>query len=186
MNTQQIDSSLMTLARRATGVALACSALWLVGCGSNVKLEDPKPAPITTSSNAPTSTSAASTVAPVEAAPIDPSALPANLARVIYFDYDSFVVREDARGTVDGYAKYLNANKSKHITVEGHTDARGGSEYNLALGQKRAEATVKALGLLGVSANQLEAVSFGKERPAVEGSNEEAWAKNRRAEFKGR
>jgi peptidoglycan-associated lipoprotein len=70
--------------------------------------------------------------------------------------------------------------------VEGHTDARGGSEYNLALGQKRAEATVKALGLLGVSANQLEAVSFGKERPAVEGTGEDVWAKNRRAEFKGR
>jgi peptidoglycan-associated lipoprotein len=186
MNAQRIDASLMTLARRASGVALACSALWLAGCGSNVKLED-KPAPITTSSQAPTtSTPAASTVAPVQAAPIDPTALPADLARVIYFDFDSFVVREDARGTVEGYSKYLNANKSKHITVEGHTDARGGSEYNLALGQKRAEATVKALGLLGVSANQLEAVSFGKERPAVEGTGEEVWAKNRRAEFKGR
>ncbi|HIV73238.1 MAG TPA: peptidoglycan-associated lipoprotein Pal [Candidatus Aquabacterium excrementipullorum] len=176
----------MTLARRASAVALASSALWLAGCGSTVKLDDPKPAPITTSANAPTPTPAASTVAPVEATQVDPSALPADLARVIYFDFDSYVVREDARGTVEGYAKYLNANKSKHITIEGHTDARGGSEYNLALGQKRAEATAKALGLLGVSANQLEAVSFGKERPAVEGSGEEAWAKNRRAEFKGR
>src|SRR6218665_2207726 len=122
MTAQRFDTSLMTLARRASAVALACSALWLAGCGSTGKLDD-KPAPITTSSQAPTpAPQAASTVAPVEAAPIDPSALPADLARVIYFDFDSFIVREDARGTVDGYAKYLNANKSKHITVEGHTD----------------------------------------------------------------
>jgi peptidoglycan-associated lipoprotein len=67
--------------------------------------------------------------------------------------------------------------------IEGHTDERGGSEYNLALGQKRAEAVRRALELLGVRENQIEAVSYGKERPAAAGSNEEAWAKNRRAEL---
>ena len=69
------------------------------------------------------------------------------------------------------------------MSVEGHTDERGGREYNLALGQKRAEAVAKSLALLGADDNQLEAVSFGKERPAVQGSDEAAWAKNRRAEL---
>ena len=70
------------------------------------------------------------------------------------------------------------------MAIEGHTDERGGREYNLALGQKRAEAVAKSLALLGVHDSQLEAVSFGKERPAVQGSDEAAWAKNRRAELK--
>jgi peptidoglycan-associated lipoprotein len=68
--------------------------------------------------------------------------------------------------------------------VEGHTDERGGREYNLALGQKRADAVVKAMTLVGAPADRLEAVSFGKERPAVEGRDEASWAKNRRAELK--
>ena len=70
------------------------------------------------------------------------------------------------------------------MVVEGHTDERGGREYNLALGQKRAEAVARALGLMGVSSDRIEAVSFGKERPAVQGSDEAAWAKNRRVELK--
>lgn len=180
-------SALTLWSRRAGTTALACSALWLAACGSSVKLDDSKktPAPITDSS-ASSSTAPSSTVAPVVAAQDDTAALEANLARQIYFDYDSFVVKEEHRPTIEGYAKLLNAAKSKRIAVEGHTDERGGREYNLALGQKRAEATVKSLTLLGVSPEQLEAVSFGKERPAVEGSNEEAYAKNRRAEFKSR
>jgi peptidoglycan-associated lipoprotein len=72
------------------------------------------------------------------------------------------------------------------MAVEGHTDDRGSSEYNLALGQRRAEAVARSLTLLGVDATQLEAVSFGTERPAVQGENEEAWAKNRRAELASR
>jgi peptidoglycan-associated lipoprotein len=72
------------------------------------------------------------------------------------------------------------------MVIEGHTDERGGREYNLALGQKRAEAVLRALVMLGAADNQLEAVSFGKERPAVQGSDEAAWAQNRRAELKDR
>jgi peptidoglycan-associated lipoprotein len=70
------------------------------------------------------------------------------------------------------------------VSIEGHTDERGGREYNLALGQKRAESVAKALTLLGVADNQVEPVSFGKERPAAQGSDEAAWARNRRAEIK--
>ena len=106
--------------------------------------------------------------------------------RVVYFDYDSFVVKDEFRGLVERHAKVLAANRGKRLLIEGHTDDRGGREYNLALGQKRAEAVGKSLALLGATDAQIEAVSFGKERPAVEGQDEEAWARNRRAELKDR
>jgi peptidoglycan-associated lipoprotein len=109
-----------------------------------------------------------------------------NVPRVVYFDYDSYVVRDDARPAIEANAKRLMANHAIHETVEGHTDERGGTEYNLALGQKRAEAVVKSLQLLGVPPDQMEAVSYGKERPADPGHDEAAWAKNRRAELKDR
>ena len=92
------------------------------------------------------------------------------LPHTVYFDFDSF-------------AKSLTADRKKKVVVEGHTDERGGREYNLALGQKRAETVTKALALLGATDSQIEAVSFGKERPAAQGSDEAAWAKNRRAEL---
>ena len=107
-----------------------------------------------------------------------------NLPRVVYFDFDSYVVKDDYRSLIDSYAKLLAGDRKKHLMIEGHTDERGGREYNLALGQKRAEAVAKALALLGATSAQVEAVSFGKERPAVQGSDEAAWAKNRRAELK--
>jgi peptidoglycan-associated lipoprotein len=178
------------LARRALAATLMGSALWLAGCASTVKLDEPKAA-TNESSSKPTmgsssTTQAASTVAPVVTTPTSSTPAAADLSKVIYFDFDSFVVKEEFRPTIEGYAKLLTGTKGKRITIEGHTDERGGREYNLALGQKRAEATVKSLTLLGVSGDQLEAVSFGEERAAVEGSTEEAWAKNRRAEFKSR
>ena len=110
----------------------------------------------------------------------------AGVGKVVYFDFDSFVVKDEYRNVIEANAKALNANKAKKIQIEGHTDERGGREYNLALGQKRAEAVQKSLTLLGVAESQLESVSYGKERPAVTGSDEAAWAKNRRAELKDR
>ena len=112
--------------------------------------------------------------------------LPPGVGRIVYFDFDSFVVRDDGRPVVEAHARVLNANRSRKMIVEGHTDERGGREYNLALGQKRAEAVVRSLTLLGAGDAQLEAVSFGEERPAEQGSDEAAWAKNRRAELKDR
>ena len=110
----------------------------------------------------------------------------ATLGRVVYFDFDSFVVRDEFRGLIESHAKVLAAQRNKRLVVEGHTDERGGREYNLALGQKRAESVAKSLALLGASEAQIEAVSFGKERPMSEGHDEAAWAKNRRAELKDR
>ncbi len=106
--------------------------------------------------------------------------------RIVYFDFDSYAIKDEFKGLIDGHARVLAANRGKRVVVEGHTDERGGREYNLALGQKRAEAVVRSLELLGAGGQQLEAVSFGEERPAVQGSDESAWARNRRAELKDR
>jgi peptidoglycan-associated lipoprotein len=121
-------------------------------------------------------------VAPVTATSGDMAGM-GNIPRIVYFDFDSYVVKDEFRPVVEANAKVLTTSPSRKMAVQGHTDDRGSSEYNLALGQRRAEAVVKSLTLLGAKPTQLEATSFGKERPAVQGENEEAWAKNRRAEL---
>ena len=110
--------------------------------------------------------------------------LAAPSVRVVYFDFDSFAIRDDAKPVLEGHARVLVRDSARRLMLEGHTDERGGREYNLALGQKRAEAVARTLVLLGVAERQLEAVSYGEERPAASGSNEQAWARNRRAELK--
>jgi peptidoglycan-associated lipoprotein len=138
-----------------------------------------------TGANASSSGTAQSAVTPVDltkAAPVVAS----NLPRVVYFDFDSYVVKDEFRATVESYAKMLAADRNKRLSIEGHTDERGGREYNLALGQRRAEAVAKSLALYGAKESQVDAVSFGEERPAVPGSDEAAWAKNRRAELNAR
>lgn len=110
----------------------------------------------------------------------------AGLPRVVYFDFDSYVVKDTYRPVIEANAKYLGVDRKRQMLIEGHTDERGGREYNLALGQRRAEAVVRALALLGVPDSQTEAVSYGEERPAASGSDEGTWAKNRRAELKDR
>ncbi len=180
------------LASRSVWVGAIAAAALLSAC-SSVKLDENagKPAPITDASTstrgmADPNATATSNVNPVVLTPNSDDALAGGLARVIYFDFDSYVVKDEFRGAIDGHAKRLTANKGKKVIIEGHTDERGGREYNLALGQKRAEAVQKSLTLLGVSADQLEAVSYGEERPAVAGDSDEARAKNRRAEIKDR
>jgi len=137
----------------------------IAGCASSVNLDD----------------------VPVEdrtgAAAAGPAAGPSGVARVIYFDYDSIVIKPEFQSLIDGHARYLKADSKRRIAVEGHTDERGGREYNLALGQKRAEAVRRALSLLGVADAQVEAVSLGEEKPAATGSDEAAFARNRRAEI---
>ncbi|MDP1901041.1 MAG: peptidoglycan-associated lipoprotein Pal [Rubrivivax sp.] len=115
-----------------------------------------------------------------------PALRAATSQRVVYFDFDSFAIRSEYDALLEAHARMLALASGRHMVVEGHTDERGGREYNLALGQKRAEAVVKALALLGVPAARLEATSLGEERPAVQGNDEAAWAKNRRAELKDR
>ncbi|MEY8878570.1 MAG: peptidoglycan-associated lipoprotein Pal [Leptothrix sp. (in: b-proteobacteria)] len=107
-------------------------------------------------------------------------------AKTVYFGYDSYVVRDQDRNVIEANASYLAGDRKRQLLIEGHTDERGGREYNLALGQKRADSVVRALVLLGAADSQLEAVSYGKERPAASGGDEAAFAKNRRAELKDR
>lgn len=176
--------------------ALAVAAL-MAGCASEVKLTEP--APVETRSAAspsaaggvaqtpgarPTGTpqSSVATVNLTRPAGATPAA--GQIARIVYFDFDSFVIKDEFKPAIEGHARQMTASKQRQMVVEGHADERGSREYNLALGQKRAEAVVRTLALLGVGQTQVEAVSFGEERPAAQGSDEAAWAKNRRAELK--
>lgn len=161
----------------------------LVACGSNVKLQDVPVEDRSTTSQADADAAAAAAAAARGVTPVQIGASdalgagPANTARIVYFDFDSFVVKPEFQSVIEAHAKYLSANKSRRMAIEGHTDESGGREYNLALGQKRAESVRRALGLLGVTDSQVEAVSFGKEKPATAGFDQESMARNRRAEL---
>ena len=114
----------------------------------------------------------------------DPRKNPASpmSTRSIFFDYDSFVVKDEYRSALEAHAGYLLSKREARVILQGNTDERGSREYNLALGQKRAEAVRKALAVLGVSDAQMEAVSFGEEKPRNEADTEEAFAQNRRTD----
>ena len=99
----------------------------------------------------------------------------------IYFDFDSYSIDGEDRVTLDAQAEWLARNPNVRVTIEGHADERGTREYNLALGDRRANAARDYLQNRGVAASRMQTLSWGKERPAVEGSNESAWAQNRRA-----
>ena len=103
--------------------------------------------------------------------------------RSVYFDYDSYVVNDQYRSVVEMHASYLSSHPQQNVRIEGNTDARGGAEYNLALGQRRSGAVESMLTLLGVSKSQIEAVSLGKERPKATGDTEADYAENRRADI---
>lgn len=107
----------------------------------------------------------------------------ATLAEVVYFDYDRSEIRADSRAVLDRKARVLREAPTVRIRIEGHADERGSTEYNLALGSRRAEAVRAYLTGVGVNASRLETISYGEGRPAQMGSNEAAWARNRRAEF---
>ena len=103
--------------------------------------------------------------------------------RSVYFDYDQFVIKDQYRPMLEAHARYLAANKGLRITIQGNTDERGTREYNIALGQKRADAVKQTLLLMGATEIQIETVSFGKEKPRREGHDETSWAENRRADI---
>ena len=100
--------------------------------------------------------------------------------RSIYFDFDSFVVKDEYRPLVEAHARYLQQNRTARMTIQGNTDERGSREYNIALGQKRADAVKRMMLLLGATDQQIETVSYGEERPKNAGHDESAWAENRR------
>jgi len=173
-------------------LVIALISVFLAACGTSVPLND---VPVTDATpkavgadagaaGAAGSGGSAGGVAPVDLGNTPNPALVPGVSRLVYFDYDSFVVKPEFQSVIVAHAKFLRDQPTRKAAIEGHTDERGGREYNLALGQKRAEAVRNALSILGVSQNQMEAVSFGKEKPVVAGSDEAAFAKNRRAEIR--
>ncbi|AMP38332.1 peptidoglycan-associated lipoprotein Pal [Ralstonia syzygii subsp. celebesensis] len=170
------------MSKSQTMIKLAAIAalLALGACSSGVKLDD-------TSKNA---TGGAATgadtrnVMPVDATRdelTDPNSPLAK--RSVYFDFDSYTVKPEYQGLLTQHARYLQSHNQRKVLIQGNTDERGTSEYNLALGQKRAEAVRRALSSLGVPDSQMEAVSLGKEKPQATGHDEESWAQNRRSDI---
>ena len=162
---------------------IASAAALLAACSSPTKLTETtvqekstEPAPVQADTRE---------IKPVETGTVDPLNDPKGVLanRSVYFDYDSFVVRDDGRPVVENHSAYLNKNTQRKVLIQGNTDERGGTEYNLALGQKRAEAVRRAMASLGVSDGQMEAVSLGEEKPKATGSDDAAWAENRRADI---
>jgi peptidoglycan-associated lipoprotein len=171
-------------------IATAAIAV-LAGCAST-PLDDKPAAPVTEKSAPPpamppTPGPDTRTVERVDTAPkeIDPLADPnSTLAkRSVFFDFDRFEVRGEFQPLVEAHGRYLASVKQRHIVIEGNADERGSREYNLALGQKRADAVKSRLTLLGATDSQIETISYGEERPRTNGHDEAAWAQNRRADI---
>ncbi len=175
--------------------ALMGTAAVLAGCASTptdeqagVKVEDR--APVSGDSRKPTTPQQPGTDAttrPSTGASVggDPLKDPANILsrRSIFFDYDSFTVKEEFKPVVTAHARHISQNRQARATIQGNTDERGSREYNLALGQKRADAVKQMMTLLGAPSAQIETVSFGEEKPRGQGSTEQAYAENRRADI---
>ena len=166
-------------------LALTLTAL-MAGCSTGVKLDE---APVEDrSASSQMGSNAGSTsqsgVAGVNLGQSDRStAGPMGVSRTVYFDFDSYVVKPEYQSTLDAHARFIKAVPGRTVVLEGHTDDLGGREYNLALGQRRAEAVRRSLALLGVADGSMEAISYGKEKPAVAGTNDDARSQNRRVEI---
>jgi len=168
-------------------------ATLLAGCGSTPTLEQPaagveergpggsgaRPQPVDTPGVTTVTPDKPGEAGPAETR--DPKSILSK--RSVYFDYDSFVVKDEFKPLVEAHARYLVSNPKTKVLIQGNTDERGSREYNLALGQKRAEAVKKALLLLGAREEQIESVSLGEEKPKNAGRDEAAWAENRRGDI---
>ncbi|RKE39544.1 peptidoglycan-associated lipoprotein [Paraburkholderia sp. BL23I1N1] len=148
----------------------------LAGCHSGPKLNQ------SGESQGNAATSQTTNVAPVVVDELDNPNGPL-AKRSIYFDFDSYTVKSDYQPLLAAHAQYLRSHPNRHVLIQGNTDERGTSEYNLALGERRSQAVLHDLETLGVPDSQLEAVSFGKEKPIALGHDEASWAQNRRADL---
>ncbi|HEX6267650.1 MAG TPA: peptidoglycan-associated lipoprotein Pal [Burkholderiales bacterium] len=168
--------------------AIAAAAL-IAGCASTTS-EDQTPAPVTGPGGGKPGAVTTSPVKPVDVTgtpgpgEADPRVKQGPLAqRSIYYDLDKFDIKDEYRGMVESHAKYLRENPAARMLIQGNTDERGSREYNVGLGQRRADGVKRMLTLLGARDNQIESVSLGEEKPQAEGHNEEAWSKNRRSDM---
>lgn len=164
-------------------VLLAASSLALGACKKKtpaVVPPTPQAAPVEPTRTPPPSPATVDNSAEMAA---KVAAARADLLATIYFEYDADDLRDDARSALDAKIRVLNANPQVRVRIAGHCDDRGSDEYNIALGRRRAETAKRYLTDRGIDASRIETVTFGRERPAVMGSGEEAWSRNRRDEF---
>jgi peptidoglycan-associated lipoprotein len=162
-------------------------AVVVAACSSQEAKKDvPVADRTTTTQTQPTPTTSTTTPTTQPVITANPLTDPKNILskRSVYFDFDSNVVKDEYRGVVQAHAKYMVDKKDSSIRIEGNCDERGSREYNLALGQRRAEAVKKVMTVLGVQESRIETVSFGEEKPAAAGHDEAAWAQNRRGDIK--
>jgi peptidoglycan-associated lipoprotein len=166
-----------------------CATALLVACASKVPLNEPAKVEDRAGQSVAMDTTSAGAggaqTRDVKAVDVTPKQVD-SAGNTVYFDFDSFAVKPQFQGLLEVQAKRLKANNAVKVALSGHTDESGGREYNLALGQKRAEAVRRSLSILGVPEAQMEAVSYGKEKPAVQGSGDAAGEKNRRVEIAAR
>jgi peptidoglycan-associated lipoprotein len=164
-----------------TAALLTAAGTLLAGCSTTSKTTEPTPTPTppVVQSQPPAHHEAMHNAIP---AYLDPNSA-ISTKRSVYFDFDNYSVKKDYASLIELQGQYLASMPKLAVRIEGNTDERGGSEYNLALGQKRAEAVRKSLTVYGVKDSQMEAVSFGKEKPKASGHDEAAWSQNRRADI---
>ncbi len=163
------------------------TAMLAAACASKeTKTEAPvadRSTPPPVASTAPAPTTAPTRPAPIAANPLrDPSNILSK--RSVYFDYDSNLVKDEFRPLVQAHSRYMTDKRDSRIRIEGNCDERGSREYNLALGQRRAESVKKIMTVLGVQDGRVETISYGEEKPVAQGHDESAWSKNRRADIK--
>ena len=165
-------------------IAVAAAA-----CASHEQRTEPQVTDKSTGVNPPSATTGSNTVTPTNPnAGVSGNELHTGVLakRSVYFDFDSNAVKDEYRGLIQAHSRYMNDHRDTHIRIEGNCDERGSREYNLALGQRRAEAVKKTMTVLGVGDGRIETVSYGEEKPVAQGHDEAAWAQNRRADIKYR
>lgn len=168
---------------------LTCLAAVLAGCSSTPKANVADAAG-TTKSTPTAQTDTRSAPAPLASSSVTPVAIPEYLDpksaiasnRSVYFDFDDFSIKSEFTPLIEQHGKFLSSHPAVAIKIEGNADERGSAEYNLALGQKRADAVAKALKIYGLKDAQVEPISWGKEKPKAQGHDESAWSQNRRAD----
>ncbi|WP_372737571.1 peptidoglycan-associated lipoprotein Pal [Neptunomonas sp.] len=174
----------MRVSSAAKAISLALSVVWVVGCSSPSTLTED--GDLSSSANGSATTYGAGSGAGMSGSGsgMGGSVDVANLQTVFYFDFDTSSVRNDSIADLEAHAQYLSTHPQASVRLEGHADERGTREYNMALGERRAQAVERFLAVNGVNGSQVESISFGEEKPAVMGSGEDSLSQNRRVELK--